>query len=161
MIYLRLKCMKLVLQRVLSSSVDVGLETINSIGKGYLILLGIEKDDSEDDCEILSSKILGLRIFEDNSGKMNLSINDVEGEILVVSNFTICANCKNGRRPSFSLAEKPSKAYLLYEKFCEHLEQIGANKIKKGMFGANMRVNIVNYGPVTIVLDSKELKNKC
>lgn len=153
--------MKVVLQRVLSASVKVESETVNSINRGYLVLLGIEKGDNEDDCKILSSKILGLRVFEDICGKMNLSVNDVNGEILVISNFTICADCRSGRRPSFSRAEKPGKAYLLYEKFCEYLEQIGANKIKKGVFGADMKVNIINDGPVTIVLNSKELKNKC
>ena len=149
--------MKLVLQRVLSSSVIVDKVTVASIGKGYLILLGIEKEDDENVCKALAAKVSGLRIFEDEEGKISRSVNDVNGEVLVVSNFTICADCKKGKRPSFSNAKKPDEAKILYNKFCEQVQINILKEIKRGIFGADMEIEIVNDGPVTIVLDSKEI----
>lgn len=149
--------MKLILQRVLSSSVSIDTETVTSIGKGYLLLLGIEKDDDESMCKTLADKVSGLRVFEDEKGKMNLSVSDINGEVLVVSNFTICANCKRGRRPSFSNAKDSDAAKILYDKFCEQIQMNILKEVKKGVFGADMKIEIINDGPVTIILDSKEI----
>ncbi len=149
--------MKLVLQRVLSSSVSVGTEEISAIGRGYLLLVGIESDDDESVCKMLADKVVGLRVFEDQKGKMNLSINDINGEILIVSNFTICADCRKGKRPSFSNAKNSAEAKVLYDKFCDQVQINVLKKVKKGVFGADMKVKIINDGPVTIVLDSKEI----
>ena len=149
--------MKLVLQRVLSSSVSVGTEEISAIGRGYLLLVGIESDDDESVCKMLADKVVGLRVFEDQKGKMNFSINDVNGEILIVSNFTICADCRKGKRPSFSNAKNSAEAKVLYDKFCDQVQINVLKKVKKGVFGADMKVKIINDGPVTIVLDSKEI----
>ncbi len=149
--------MKLVLQRVLSSSVSVGTEEISAIGRGYLLLVGIESDDDESVCKILVDKVVGLRVFEDQKGKMNLSINDIKGEILIVSNFTICADCRKGKRPSFSNAKNSAEAKVLYDKFCDQVQINVLKEVKKGVFGADMKVKIINDGPVTIVLDSKEI----
>ena len=149
--------MKLVLQRVLSSSVSVGTEEISAIGRGYLLLVGIESDDDESVCKMLADKVAGLRVFEDQKGKMNFSINDVNGEILIVSNFTICADCRKGKRPSFSNAKNSAEAKVLYDKFCDQVQINVLKKVKKGVFGADMKVKIINDGPVTIVLDSKEI----
>ncbi len=149
--------MKLVLQRVLSSSVSVGTEEISAIGRGYLLLVGIESDDDESVCKMLADKVAGLRVFEDQKGKMNLSINDINGEILIVSNFTICADCRKGKRPSFSNAKNSAEAKVLYDKFCDQVQINVLKEVKKGIFGADMKVKIINDGPVTIVLDSKEI----
>lgn len=149
--------MKLVLQRVLSSSVSVGTEEISAIGRGYLLLVGIESDDDESVCKMLADKMAGLRVFEDQKGKMNLSINDIKGEILIVSNFTICADCRKGKRPSFSNAKNSAEAKVLYDKFCDQVQINVLKKVKKGVFGEDMKVKIINDGPVTIVLDSKEI----
>lgn len=149
--------MKLVLQRVLSSSVSVGTEEISAIGRGYLLLVGIESDDDESVCKMLADKVVGLRVFEDQKGKMNLSINDINGEILIVSNFTICADCRKGKRPSFSNAKNSAEAKVLYDKFCDQVQINVLKKVKKGVFGADMKVKVINDGPVTIVLDSKEI----
>ena len=149
--------MKLVLQRVLSSSVSVGTEEISAIGRGYLLLVGIESDDDESVCKILVDKVVGLRVFEDQKGKMNLSINDIKEVILIVSNFTICADCRKGKRPSFSNAKNSAEAKVLYDKFCDQVQINVLKKVKKGVFGADMKVKIINDGPVTIVLDSKEI----
>lgn len=149
--------MKLVLQRVLSSSVSVGTEEISAIGRGYLLLVGIESDDDESVCKMLADKVAGLRVFEDQKGKMNFSINDINGEILIVSNFTICADCRKGKRPSFSNAKNSAEAKVLYDKFCDQVQINVLKKVKKGVFGADMKVKIINDGPVTIVLDSKEI----
>ena len=149
--------MKLVLQRVLSSSVSVGTEEISAIGRGYLLLVGIESDDDESVCKMLADKMAGLRVFEDQKGKMNLSINDIKGEILIVSNFTICADCRKEKRPSFSNAKNSAEAKVLYDKFCDQVQINVLKEVKKGVFGADMKVKIINDGPVTIVLDSKEI----
>ncbi len=143
--------MKLVIQRVDSASVTIENKLYSSINKGLLVLFGVEKDDSEDMLEYFAQKLLKLRIFEDKQGKMNKSILDIEGEILVVSQFTLCADCKKGTRPSFDNAKEPKIAKEYYEKFVEILKKSGIN-IKTGVFGAHMQVELVNNGPVTIIL---------
>ena len=143
--------MKLVIQRVDSASVTIENKLHSSINKGLLVLFGVEKDDSEDMLEYFAQKLLKLRIFEDEQGKMNKSVLDIEGEILVVSQFTLCADCKKGTRPSFDNAKEPKVAKEYYEKFVEILKKSGIN-IKTGVFGAHMQVELVNNGPVTIIL---------
>ena len=143
--------MKLVIQRVDKASVTIENKLYSSINKGLLVLFGVEKDDSEDMLEYFAQKLLKLRIFEDEQGKMNKSILDIEGEILVVSQFTLCADCKKGTRPSFDNAKEPKVAKEYYEKFVEILKKSGIN-IKTGVFGAHMQVGLINNGPVTIIL---------
>lgn len=149
--------MKAVIQRVANCEVVVDEKTTGKISQGFLILLGVEKNDTEKDAEKLSAKISGLRIFTDENDKMNLSLVDINGEVLVVSNFTLCANCRKGRRPNFENAERPEKAEPLYEYFCKCMKNNGINKVEKGIFGADMKVTLLNDGPVTIIIDSKEL----
>ena len=143
--------MKLVIQRVDKASVTIENKLYSSINKGLLVLFGVEKDDSEDMLEYFAQKLIKLRIFEDERGKMNKSVLDIEGEILVVSQFTLCADCKKGTRPSFDNAKEPKVAKEYYEKFVEILKKSGIN-IKTGVFGAHMQVELVNNGPVTIIL---------
>lgn len=143
--------MKLVIQRVDSASVTIENNLHSSIKKGLLVLFGVEKDDSEDMLEYFAQKLLKLRIFEDEQGKMNKSVLDIEGEILVVSQFTLCADSKKGTRPSFDNAKEPKAAKEYYEKFVEILKKSGIN-IKTGVFGAHMQVGLINNGPVTIIL---------
>lgn len=144
--------MKAVIQRVESASVSVEGKTVGSIGKGFLVLLGVVSEDSETECEKLAQKMIGLRIFSDENGKTNLSIKDVDGELLIISQFTLCANCKRGNRPDFLNAKEPSEADRLYEYFCE-LCQKEIPRTKRGIFGADMRVELVNDGPFTIILE--------
>lgn len=148
--------MRAVLQRVQSASVSIDNAEVARVGKGYLILLGVEQGDTLAESQILSTKIAALRIFEDDNGKLNRSIREIDGEVLVVSNFTLCADCKKGNRPSFTRAASPKEAEGLYEKFCELLSQNGICRVETGRFGADMAVSLVNDGPVTIVLDAKE-----
>ena len=143
--------MKLVIQRVNSASVTIENKIYSSINKGLLVFFGVEKDDSEDMLEYFAQKLLKLRIFEDEKGKMNKSVLDIEGEILVVSQFTLCADCKKGTRPSFDNAKEPKIAKEYYEKFVEILKKSGIN-IKTGVFGAHMQIELINNGPVTIIL---------
>ena len=143
--------MKLVIQRVDKASVTIENKLYSSINKGLLVLFGVEKDDSEDMLEYFAQKLIKLRIFEDERGKMNKSVLDIEGEILVVSQFTLCADCKKGTRPSFDNAKEPKVAKEYYEKFVEILKKSGIN-IKTGVFGAHMQVELANNGPVTIIL---------
>ncbi|MGN0551490.1 MAG: D-aminoacyl-tRNA deacylase [Acutalibacteraceae bacterium] len=149
--------MKAVIQRVTEASVKVDGEVKGEIKNGFLILLGVEQGDNEACAQVLAKKIYGLRIFNDNEGKMNLSLPDINGEALVISQFTLLADCVKGRRPSFIKAEKPEKANALYEYFCTLLTSMGLNRVEKGVFGADMKVSLLNDGPVTIILDSKEL----
>lgn len=149
--------MKVVLQRVKSAKVEVDNNITGQIGKGFMLLLGVENGDTEKDAEVLVSKISNLRIFTDNNDKMNLSLADVNGQVLVVSNFTLCADCSHGRRPSFINAARPDTANPLYEYFCGKLLENGVEKVEKGVFGADMLVSIENDGPVTIIINSKEL----
>jgi D-tyrosyl-tRNA(Tyr) deacylase len=150
--------MKAVIQRVTSASVTVDGEKISEIDLGLLVLLGVAEGDTVRDAEALASKIANLRIFEDEAGKMNLSVLTVEGAVLAVSQFTLCADCRRGRRPDFFGAAKPDEAEELYEVFCTKLTENGVREVRKGIFGADMKVALLNDGPVTIILDSGELK---
>lgn len=147
--------MRIVLQRVKKASVSVQQEIIGSIHQGLLILLGIEPEDTQKDIDWLIKKITSMRIFNDDNNTMNLSVSDVQGEILVVSQFTLHASTKKGNRPSYIRAAKPEIAIPLYEKFILDLERSMGNPIPTGKFGANMQVELINDGPVTIILDSK------
>ncbi len=149
--------MKAVLQRVTSCSVTVDGNVTGEIEKGFLILLGVEKEDTKKEAEKLSAKISGLRVFSDENDKMNLSLLDIGGSVLVVSQFTLCANCRHGRRPDFFAAARPETAEPLYEYFCTQMKNNGVGRVEKGIFGADMKVSLLNDGPVTIILDTKEL----
>ena len=133
-------------------------ERISAIGNGLLILLGVAEGDTRRDAEVLADKIANLRIFSDSDDKMNLSLLTVEGAALVVSQFTLCADCRKGRRPDFFGAAKPDIADELYEYFCERIKSTGVNDVQKGVFGADMKVELLNDGPVTILIDSGDLK---
>lgn len=146
--------MRCVVQRVNSAKVFVDNELKSKIGKGFLVLLGIETNDNEEDLNFLVRKISNLRIFDDLNGKLNLSIKDINGEIMVISQFTLYGNVKNGFRPDFIRAEKGEKAKLIYEKFIENLKKEGFT-VKEGVFGAYMQIELINDGPVTIIIDSK------
>ena len=147
--------MKAVIQRVKSASVSVDDKIIGEIATGFLILLGVEQSDTQDDLDYLVKKIIGLRIFKDDNKNMNLSIQDVGGEALVVSQFTLCADTNRGRRPSFIKAANPEEADSIYQQFCEQLTMNNIS-VQTGKFGAMMDVSLVNDGPVTIILDSRE-----
>ncbi len=148
--------MRAVLQRVLSADVSVNGEVIDSIGRGFLVLLGISGSDNEAVADRMADKICKLRIFEDENQKTNLSLADVGGEILVVSQFTLYADCAKGNRPSFTKAGAPDEADRLYEYFTERC-RTHVPKVGQGIFGADMKVSLVNDGPFTLVLDSDEL----
>ncbi len=150
--------MKAVLQRVKNASVTVDGALISEIGQGLLVLLGVADGDTERDADVLASKIANLRIFSDADDKMNLSLLTVGGEMLVVSQFTLCANCVKGRRPDFFSAAMPDEANRLYLYFCKRIKNEGVATVKTGEFGADMQVELLNDGPVTILLDSGELK---
>ncbi|WP_461812764.1 D-aminoacyl-tRNA deacylase [Faecalimonas sp.] len=148
--------MKFVIQRVTEASVSVEGEVIGKIGKGFLVLIGIGQSDTKEIADKLVKKLVGLRIFEDENGKTNLALKDVEGELLLISQFTLYANCKKGYRPSFTEAEVPDKANILYEYIIEECKKV-IPIVQKGEFGADMKVSLVNDGPFTIVLDSEQL----
>ena len=150
--------MKAVLQRVLYASVECEGKTVSEIGKGFMVLLGVTKTDTQAEADILASKIAGLRIFEDENGKMNLSLDEVGGKIIVVSNFTLCADCKHGKRPSFINAQRPVQANELYEYFIKKLKFYGVPEVGTGVFGGDMQVHIQNDGPVTLILDTDDWK---
>lgn len=147
--------MRLVIQRVKKAAVSVNDEKINEIGKGLLVLVGIEADDTEKDVDWLAQKTIGLRIFNDNSDIMNLSVKDIHGQILVVSQFTLTASTRKGNRPSYIRAAGHEVAIPMYEKYCEKLIELSGFEVKRGIFGADMQVELVNDGPVTIIIDSK------
>ncbi|MGE4589783.1 MAG: D-aminoacyl-tRNA deacylase [Acidaminococcaceae bacterium] len=148
--------MRAVIQRVSHAEVKVAADIIGRISEGLLILLGVEKQDSDEDLRYLYEKITNLRIFEDEQGKMNLSVRDVQGQLLIVSQFTLYADCRKGRRPSFENAASPEKARMYYESFIKLAKSDGFNT-ETGQFQAHMSVNLCNDGPVTIVLDSKKI----
>ncbi len=144
--------MRALIQRVTSASVKVDGEIVGKIGKGFLIFLGVYEEDTEEKIEKLTKKIVNLRIFNDENDKMNLSIKDVKGEILLISQFTLCADTRKGNRPSFVSAKNPKDANVIYEKTIESIRNEGII-VEKGIFGADMKVELLNDGPVTILLD--------
>ncbi|HEY6873650.1 MAG TPA: D-aminoacyl-tRNA deacylase [Geobacteraceae bacterium] len=147
--------MKAVIQRVSSARVDVEGETVGRIGRGILVLLGVEKGDGERDADRLADKIVNLRIFEDDAGKMNLALREIDGALLAVSQFTLAGNCAKGRRPSFDSAASPAEANRLYEYFVARLRSLEV-PVETGIFQAMMAVSLVNDGPVTFILESRE-----
>lgn len=148
--------MKFVIQRVKHSSVCVDEKTVGSIGKGFMVLIGITHDDTKEIADKLIKKLIGLRIFEDQNGKTNLSLADVNGSLLLVSQFTLYADCKHGNRPGFTNAADPKVANELYEYIIDECKKQVLN-VQTGIFGADMKVDLLNDGPFTIILDSKEL----
>ena len=144
--------MKLAIQRVANAQVEVDKKIVGKINKGYLVLFGVKEGDTIDQADALAEKLCKLRIFEDEDEKMNLSINDVEGELLIVSQFTLYANCEKGNRPSFVEAMEPKKANEMYEYFIERCKE-KVKKVERGIFGADMKVTLLNDGPVTIILE--------
>lgn len=148
--------MRIVIQKVKEASVNIEGVKISAIGQGLLILVGIENADTNDDIEYLVKKTTQLRIFDDENGVMNLSVKDVNGDIIVVSQFTLHANTKKGNRPSYIHAAKPYFAIPMYEKFVTDIEQALGKKVGTGKFGATMDVTLINDGPVTIIIDSKQ-----
>ena len=147
--------MRAVIQRVSNASVSVGGVVRSSIGRGLLILLGVSVTDTDSDCDAVADKIDGIRIFSDGSGKMNLSLNDIGGSLLVVSQFTLLADVRRGKRPSFDYAAGSAVAEALYRRFVTRLS--ASSPVAEGVFGADMQVSLVNDGPVTIIVDSKDL----
>lgn len=146
--------MRAVIQRVNKSSVSVDGEVKGFVGKGFNVLLGVMDGDTESQAELLAGKVARLRVFEDENEKMNLSVTDINGEILVISQFTLCADIKKGNRPSFTPSAPPAEANRLYEFFCKKLRENGVSKVATGVFAADMKVEIENDGPVTIVMDT-------
>ena len=144
--------MRALIQRVTSASVKVDEKIVGKIGKGFLIFLGVYEEDTEEKIEKLTKKIVNLRIFNDENDKMNLSIKEVKGEILLISQFTLCADTRKGNRPSFVSAKNPKDANVIYEKTIESIRSEGII-VEKGIFGADMKVELLNDGPVTILLD--------
>ena len=147
--------MRVLIQRVTEASVEIEHQIKSSIGKGLLVFVGIESTDTLQDAEKLASKTAALRIFDDERGIMNLSVTDIDGEVLVVSQFTLCAETRKGNRPSYINAAGHEKAIPLYESFCKIMEQKTGKEVKTGVFAADMKVKLVNDGPVTIWIDSK------
>ena len=151
--------MKAVIQRVKHASVAVDGKIVGSCEEGFLVLLGVAEGDTEKEAEMLCRKIVNLRIFQDEAGKMNRSLLDIDGEMLVVSQFTLLANYRHGNRPDFMASAKPDEANRLYEYF-KSLAQKELRRVESGIFGADMKVELLNDGPVTIVMDSEVLKSK-
>ncbi len=145
--------MKIVLQRVKNASVSVDSALISEIGAGLLLLVGVAKGDGEAEADWLAEKVAGLRVFADGEGKMNLGVQEAGGEVLAVSQFTLLADTRKGKRPSFVVAAPPEEAASLFDYFCEKLRATGVRSVKTGSFGAMMDVALTNYGPVTIVLE--------
>ncbi|MBC8588684.1 D-aminoacyl-tRNA deacylase [Paratissierella segnis] len=148
--------MRAVVQRVTTASVSVEGKAVGEIGNGLMVLLGVGDEDTDRDLEYLVEKIVGLRIFQDENDKMNLSLMDVKGELLVISQFTLYGDVRKGKRPSFIKSARPDIGKMYYEEFIEKTKSLGI-KTEKGIFGAHMDVNLINNGPVTILLDSKKI----
>ncbi len=148
--------MRVVIQRVSEAKVSVNKETVSAINNGLVILLGIEDTDMDEDIEWLVKKVAGLRIFNDGNGVMNLSVQEVAGDVIIVSQFTLHASTKKGNRPSYIRASKPDFAIPVYKKFISRMEEVLGRKVGTGVFGAMMDVSLVNDGPVTIIIDSKQ-----
>jgi D-tyrosyl-tRNA(Tyr) deacylase len=148
--------MRVVLQRVSEASVEIEGEIKGSIKMGILVLVGIEEADDENDVEWLCNKILKMRIFNDENGVMNVSLQEINGEVLIISQFTLHASTKKGNRPSYIKAAKPEKAIPLYEGFISKMEELMEKKAETGEFGADMKISLINDGPVTIIIDSKQ-----
>ena len=144
--------MKLVIQRVKRATVEVNKEIVGKIEQGFLVLLGVGPEDTKENADFLVQKLIKLRVFEDENGKMNLSLKDINGELLIVSQFTLYADCTGGNRPSFTNAAKPDKANELYEYFIQECKKENI-KVEHGIFGADMKVELLNDGPVTILLE--------
>lgn len=149
--------MRVVVQRVTEASVTINGETISAINEGLLLLIGITHSDSENEIDRITRKIVTLRIFDDEKGVMNRSVQDIGGSILAVSQFTLYGNCKKGNRPSYIDAAPGAVSEPLYDAFCDRLEQLLPGKIQRGRFGADMKVQLLNNGPVTILMDSNKL----
>lgn len=147
--------MKAVVQRVKQAKVVIADETVSEISLGFLVFLGVAAGDTDEDLIWLANKVAGLRIFENDEGKMSLSTSDVQGEFLIVSQFTLLGSLKKGFRPSFISAEAPEPAQKTYDAFCKHVEKISERPVKRGVFAADMQVSLTNDGPVTILLDSR------
>lgn len=144
--------MKLVIQRVKNASVEVEKKIVGQIEKGFLVLIGIKQEDSKEQADYLVRKLCNLRVFTDENDKMNLSLKDVNGKLLIVSQFTLYGDCSDGNRPSFIEAARPEEAIPLYEYFCNECEKKGI-EVQKGIFGADMKVQLLNDGPVTIIIE--------
>lgn len=145
--------MKLVVQKVKKAKVEVKNKVVGEIERGYMVLLGVKRGDTEKEAGYLAKKLCNLRIFEDENGKMNLSIKDVNGELLIISQFTLYGNTKDGNRPSFIEAEEPEKANELYKYFMMKCKENGIEKVEQGMFGKHMEVSLINDGPTTIIME--------
>lgn len=152
--------MKAVIQRVKHAQVSVDGETVGKVGEGYMILVGVQAGDTDSDAEILARKTANLRVFTDEDDKMNRSVLDIDGEILAISQFTLCADVKKGNRPSFIGAAEPCEADRLYNLYCDELLKNGVRKVEKGVFGAHMEVELLNNGPVTILYDTEIWRGK-
>lgn len=152
--------MKAVIQRVKYAQVSVDGETVGKVGEGYMILVGVQAGDADADAEILARKTANLRVFTDEDDKMNRSVLDIDGEILAISQFTLCADVKKGNRPSFIGAAEPCEADRLYNLYCDELLKNGVRKVEKGVFGAHMEVELLNNGPVTILYDTEMWRGK-
>lgn len=150
--------MKVVFQRVTDASVTVDEQCVSAIGAGALLLCGIEVGDTEADVAKMADKVSGLRVFSDENGKFNFSVKDIDGEMLAVSQFTLCANCSHGRRPEFLQAARPEQAEPLFDLFVNKLKDAGVRSVKTGVFGAHMHVQLMNDGPVTIILNTADWK---
>lgn len=151
--------MRAVIQRVSDASCKVDGKVTGQISAGFMVLLGIEEADTDEDLQWLAQKITGMRVFGDENGLMNKALSDVDGNILLISQFTLFAQTKKGNRPSFIRAAKPDKAIPMYEKMIKKLEELTGKKIATGIFGADMKVSLVNDGPVTVVMDTKDKDN--
>ena len=150
--------MNAVIQRVLNAKVTVDNTVTGEIGKGFLVLLGVMNTDTEEEIKLMAKKVAQLRVFEDENEKMNLSLDQIGGSVLVVSQFTLCADVSHGRRPSFIMSAPPEKANRLYEAFVRELHTWGIENVQTGIFGADMAVELLNDGPVTIIMDTDEWK---